>query len=170
MGIPGNEEADRLAKRACQQTPDHPPQASLAHINREAKAFAFRTFTERWAVLCPRQYADLEIAPHPRPPELRLPRPLLGKLYAARSQHGDFAAYHEKFGHQDAQRDCSCGKPKTPVHFYFCKRGRKATPVFLRARMAKAKIGFLLGTAKGASLLCGWMEATNFFTEICPMH
>ena len=170
VGIPGNEKADTQAKEACKQIPDPHPQASLAHLNRKAKAFAFRTFAERWPSLCPQQYADLGIAPHPKPPELRLPRHLLGRLYAARSHHGDFAAYHERLGHHDALLNCSCGRPKTPVHFYFCKRGRKATPRHLRRPMATASINFLLGTAKGVSLLCQWMEATNFFTDICPMY
>ena len=142
-GIPGNEEADAQAKGACRQVPEVQPQASLAHIKRKAKAFAFQTFAGRWPSLCPRQYADLEIVPHPKPPELRLPRHLLGKLYEARSQHGDFAAYHERFDHQDALLNCSCGRPKSPVHFYFCKRGRKATPHYLRPKMARTSIDFL---------------------------
>ncbi|KAK2737782.1 reverse transcriptase protein [Colletotrichum kahawae] len=54
------------------------------------------------------------------------------------------------------------------VHFYFCKHGRRATPCHLRQKMAKVSVDFLLGIAKGASLLCEWMEATNFFTEIFP--
>ena len=169
-GIPGNEEADTLAKEACKQIPDPQSQASLAHIKRQAKAFAFGTFAERWLSLCPQQYVDLGIVPHHKPPELCLPRHLLGRLYAARSHHGDFAAYHKRFYHEDAPLNCSCGKPKTPVHFYFCRRGRRATPRQLRPHMAKAGIDFLLGTAQGASLLCKWMEATNFFIDICPMH
>ncbi|KZL83932.1 reverse, partial [Colletotrichum incanum] len=131
-GIPGNEEADSLAKEACKQIPESQPQPTLAHLKRQSEAAAFQAFARRWTSLCPRQYADLGIVPHPKPPELCLPRHLLGRLYAARSQHGDFAAYHERFAHKDALLDCSCGRRKTPVHFYFCKRGRKATPGHLR--------------------------------------
>ncbi|CCF35795.1 reverse transcriptase [Colletotrichum higginsianum] len=169
-GIAGNEEADALAKEACRQIPESQPQPTLAHLKRESRAADLQAFARRWPSICPRQYADLGISPHPKPPELRLPRHLLGRLYAARSHHGDFAAYHERFAHQDALLHCSCGRRKTPVHFYFCKRGRKATPRHLRRRMAKASIDFLLGTTQGASLLCEWMEATNFFSEICPSH
>ncbi|OHW96943.1 endonuclease reverse transcriptase [Colletotrichum incanum] len=170
-GIAGNEEADALAKEACKQIPESQPQPTLTHLKRESRAADVQASARRWPSICPRQYADLGISPHPKPPELRLPRHLLGRLYAARSHHhGDFAAYHERFAHQDALLHCSCGRRKTPVHFYLCKRGRKATPRHLRRRMAKASIDFLLGTTQGASLLCEWMEATNFFSEICPTH
>ncbi|OHW94806.1 reverse transcriptase protein [Colletotrichum incanum] len=148
----------------------HQTEPTLAHLKRESRAADLQAFARRWPSICPRQYADLGISPHPKLPELRLPRHLLGRLYAARSHHGDFAAYHERFAHQDALLHCSCGRRKTPVHFYFCKRGRKATPRHLRRRMAKASIDFLLGSTQGASLLCEWMEATNFFSEICPTH
>lgn len=68
----------------------------------------------------------------PNPSEPRLPRCQLGRLHAARSHYKDFASYHERFSHEDALLNCGCGRPKTPVHFYFCQRGRKATPRHLR--------------------------------------
>ncbi|OLN95747.1 hypothetical protein CCHL11_02790, partial [Colletotrichum chlorophyti] len=102
--------------------------------------------------------------------ELRLPRHLLGRLYAARSHHRDFAAYYKRFAHRDALLNCSCRRRKSPVHFYFYKRGQKATPHHLRQRMSKASIDFLLGSAEGASLLYEWIEATNFFSKICLTH
>ncbi|KAK1837584.1 reverse transcriptase, partial [Colletotrichum chrysophilum] len=155
---------------ACKQVPESQQYPTLAHLKRQSKALAFQTFADRWPSLCPRQYADLGTVPRPKPPELCLPRHLLGRLYMATSHHGDFTVCHETFGHQDALLYCGRGKPKTPVRSYFCKRGRKATPRHLRQKMSKASVDFLLGTAKGASLLCECMEATNFFTEICPTH
>ncbi|OLN95750.1 hypothetical protein CCHL11_02793 [Colletotrichum chlorophyti] len=125
MGIPGTEGADVLAKEACKQSPDSQPQSIFAHLKRQSKTIAI-LFARRWPSLCPRQYADLGIVPHLKPAELCLPRHLLGRLYAARSHHGDFVAYHVRFAHQNALLNCSCGRPKSPVHFYLCKHGRKA--------------------------------------------
>ena len=170
VGIPGNEEADAQAKAACERLPEPQPPASLAHIKRIARSYTWKSFANRWATACPQQYRDLGISIHRRPPELDLPRQQLGRLLAARSHHGDFSSYHERFQHSDALLDCGCGKTKTPVHFYFCKRGRKATPGHLKTHMAKNSIDSLLGTAKGARLFCEWAEATNFFTEICSSH
>ena len=41
--------------------------------------------------------------------ELLLPRFILGKTLAARTGHGDFADYHERFNHEDASLHCRCG-------------------------------------------------------------
>ena len=49
------------------------------------------------------------------PPELSLlPRPSLGRLLSARSGHGDFAAYHRRFKHNNADIYCTCGQEKSP--------------------------------------------------------
>lgn len=54
------------------------------------------------------------------PKGLSFPRPLLGRLFAARSGHEDFAAYHKRFHHEDAELQRCCGKLKTPDHFATC--------------------------------------------------
>src|SRR5437773_10459060 len=87
------------------------------------------------------------------PKELSLPRWALGKLVAARSEHGDFQHYHEWLGHQDAPTLCSCGSPKGPIHFYLC---RTAQRVWRRKKRKKppvqgtnAEIDWILGTPEG---------------------
>jgi hypothetical protein len=57
------------------------------------------------------------------PRELRLPRPALRHLLAARSGHGDFAKYHERFRHEDSLNTCSCRGRKVPKHFIHCPIG-----------------------------------------------
>ena len=57
-----------------------------------------------------------------RKPELALPRGLLHNLLAARSGHGDFAAYHRRFQHDNANLLCVCGQEKSPTHFVRCRR------------------------------------------------
>ena len=39
------------------------------------------------------------------------------RLLAAWSGHGDFAAYHRRFGHLDAQMRCRCGQPTAPTTY-----------------------------------------------------
>lgn len=57
-----------------------------------------------------------------KPPELALPRRLLHKLIAARTGHGDFAAYHRRFHHSDANLECTCGLETSPTHFIRCRQ------------------------------------------------
>ncbi|RAL63124.1 hypothetical protein DID88_004206 [Monilinia fructigena] len=38
-----------------------------------------------------------------------------------RTAHGDFAQYHRRFGHTDAELNCLCGYAKTPEHLVFCE-------------------------------------------------
>ncbi|KAI0994358.1 hypothetical protein K3495_g13824 [Podosphaera aphanis] len=68
----------------------------------------------------PNSYARLGIKTAPYfPKELLLGRKALGQLIAARTGHGDFAAYHIRFGHEEARLNCLCGSLKTPTHFLF---------------------------------------------------
>ena len=60
-----------------------------------------------------------------KPPELSLPRQLLHKLLAARIGHGDFAAYHRRLKHGDANLECVCGRETTPTHFISCRQHTK---------------------------------------------
>jgi hypothetical protein len=51
-----------------------------------------------------------------KPPELWLNRTTLHKLAADRTGHGDFRAYHERFGHPEEvgfRSQCACGRPLT---------------------------------------------------------
>ena len=57
-----------------------------------------------------------------KPPELSLPRKLLHQILAARSGHGDFAAYHRRLNHTDANLECVRGQETTPIHFIRCRR------------------------------------------------
>ncbi|ODM20665.1 hypothetical protein SI65_03718 [Aspergillus cristatus] len=126
-GIEGNEEADKEAKMGCYAPLElPPPPASLAAAKRAAQRVHWQCFAQFWAEKASKRYKDLGIGIEKRPPELQLPRAALGRLLAARSGHGDFAEYHERFKHDDALLTCSCGRRKEPSHFYFCREDRKA--------------------------------------------
>ena len=56
-----------------------------------------------------------------KPPELPLSRHLLHELIAARTGHGNFAAYHRLFNNADAPSECACGEETSPSHFIHCR-------------------------------------------------
>ncbi|KAJ6038758.1 hypothetical protein N7460_007475 [Penicillium canescens] len=139
-GIAGNETADELAKRGAALDGSHIP-PSPSYLVREAKQHIRTATRAAYTRDAPQAYRDLNIQPHTkssRAREHRLPRGVLGRLLAARTGHGDFQVYHERFHHRDSLTTCSCGKPKSPVHFFFCPparkrwkdrwKGRKASP------------------------------------------
>ncbi|KAM3450576.1 hypothetical protein NHJ6243_009779 [Beauveria neobassiana] len=77
-------------------------------------------------------------------PELSLPRRVLGYLLTARSQHGDFAEYHERFHPGQATLECPCGRQKSPTHLFYCWK----IPGHLRVRLTPdpaTAIGKFLG-------------------------
>ena len=126
-----------------------------------AKSFPFDRLTEWWS-----RFARISLQKYPA--KLCFPHPILGKLFAARSDHGDFAAYHEHFKHEDAKLYCNCGKRKAPKYFNFCPKGRRAS---WRTNWynPKENICYLLTSLLGAKDFASWIEETQFFTNICPM-
>ena len=167
-GIHGNELADFEAKRgAAMPYNESQQQHSLASLCRWQKEKTDNSRDIWWQAQAPKMYSQLEIHSAPLPPkELLLSRKFLGHLFASRTGHGDFAEYHTRFNHHDANLNCKCGSPKAPLHFFFCRilrrrRGRPPGPIsFL--------IPTLLGTPKGAITLSEWLDKTDFFVNICP--
>jgi ribonuclease HI len=169
VGIPGNEEADQEARMAAEHPANSLTTYSLAAAKRQAKSHKTKEFAKMWRTEAPTRYKELKIPLKNYPPELALPRYTLGKLYAARSGHGDFADYHERFNHEDAEIHCSCNRRKTPEHFFFCKKSKNATR---RAKWHQPRdtIPEILGTLQGATQFSAWLKETRFYTEICPMR
>ncbi|OAQ57666.1 endonuclease/reverse transcriptase [Purpureocillium lilacinum] len=131
--IPGNEEADGLAKAGCLQPEPPGAMPSLAHLRRLARQQSRDAFKAWWSTEAPESYKPLNLeATTSCPPELALPRATLHTLLAARSRHGDFADYHERFNHDDARLDCSCGRRKAPEHPFYCRK----VPPRLRMRLS----------------------------------
>jgi ribonuclease HI len=170
QSIPGNEEADREAKKGAARAPqgaESATQSSLAALRQIARRKAKEAITEYWSEAAPRRYQDLHIPwSFNTPKELSVTRRLLGALLAARTGHGDFKEYHERFKHEDAMMDCSCGRPKTPEHFFFCTRGRRRSRALLGGPPSR-RIPELLGTPKGAFEFASWAGETAFYGDIC---
>lgn len=109
-------------------------------------------------------YNLLGITPTTRLPKtLRLPRRYLGYLLAARSGHGDYAAYHDTRGHVDAERLCRCGQLTTPDHFNMCSRTR---PPSADNRKGWRAIRWLLVTPRGCKIFVRWARRTRFFEKV----
>ncbi|KAM4063656.1 RNase H domain-containing protein [Hirsutella rhossiliensis] len=95
--IPGNEQADALAKAGTSQPEPADALPTLAYLRKVARQRPKDAFKAWWEVSAPQQYRVLDLdATTGCPPELTIPRPLLHHLLAARTHHGDFADYHER--------------------------------------------------------------------------
>lgn len=148
--IVGNEAADKSAKDGCQlPTPDDLA-FTYAGLKRWAKESKTQASRNLWRNLLLQHlgYEKLGIISAPtRPKELALPRATLGRILAARSGHGDFADYHERFNHENASNYCRCGRRKAPLHCFFCHIAKR------RSRLMQGPpsemIPFILGTYEG---------------------
>ena len=73
-------------------------------------------------------YRELGLSPTTRAnalKELSFKREVLGWLIAARSGHGHFAAYHERFCHEEeTDLYCRCGQKRAQLHPFSCPNGR----------------------------------------------
>lgn len=161
-GIAGNEAADQLARRGAETG----PQAgvigpSYANARRSIRRTTSSSFAAYWQHNAPARYQLFDIRLEPRPPELSLPRFALGRLLAARSGHGDFAAYHRHFGHEDAALYCACGAEKSPEHFLVCAHTNGHT------WESHITIKDILGTEWGARRFANFVATSLFFTTTC---
>ncbi|KAM5358342.1 hypothetical protein ACJA88_015363 [Fusarium oxysporum] len=143
-------------------------QPTLAYLRRIARQKPKEVFETWWSTSAPEQYKRLNLkATTGCPPELSLPRAALHHLLAARSLHGDFAAYHERFDHSDAHLVCSCNRRKAPDHVFYCRK----VPPRHRKRLAplpNAAVNLAIG--KDFTKFAELSKASAFFQKICPRY
>ena len=124
-GKQGNEEADAIARSGLRMLPSpdsQPGSISLAYLRRLMNNQLQALLSDWWDKACPVRYRKLDLLMKRRkPPELALSRHLLRELIAARTGHGNFAAYHRRFNNADAPSECACGKETSPTHFIHCR-------------------------------------------------
>jgi ribonuclease HI len=131
--IPGNERADKLAKAASLLPEPEGTRPTLTYLRKIARQNPKEAFETWWSTAAPKQYKRLNLkASTGCPPELELRRAGLHRLLAARSLHGDFAVYHERFDHGDAHLVCSCNRGKVLDHIFYCRK----VPLRHRTRLA----------------------------------
>ncbi|PCD25803.1 hypothetical protein AU210_012239 [Fusarium oxysporum f. sp. radicis-cucumerinum] len=166
--IPGNEQADKLARAASSLPEPEDAQPTLAYLRRIARQKPKEAFEAWWSTSAPEQYKRLNLkATTGCPPELSLPRAALHHLLAARSLHGDFATYHERFDHDYARLVCSCGRRKTPDHIFYCRK----VPPRHRLRLApspNATVNLAIG--KDFAKFIDLSKDSEFFGKICPRY
>jgi ribonuclease HI len=183
MGIEGNEEADALANLAANPlSPSYSlePRALLptvSGIRSQARALRSAAINSWWyhnQTSLSNRYRRWSLDYSVRAPkELELPRATLHRLMAIRSGHGNFKWYHDKFKHQDASLNCTCGGWKSPDHLVHCKKTRehfniwphkpKTPPRNWREGFTYLKT--LLASPEG---FAEFLSITGFYTAICP--
>ena len=86
-------------------------------------------------------------------PQLSIKREVLGWLIAARSGHGHFAAYHQRFSHEEEEDwRCSCRNYRTPLHPFRCINARAHRALLLLEKAKRAlSTEEILSTLEGAA-------------------
>ena len=164
MDIQQNEAVDRLAKLGASQEVES-ESLSFAALRRLRTKYVQETTQAWWNDNAPAFYRDLSITTFRfPPPEISLPRATLGWLIASRTKHGDFADYHERFGHETAELHCACGRRKAPIHFFFCRIARRKVG---RSLGPPSCIPDLLSTDQGIAKLVLFLNTSRFYLDIC---
>ena len=94
-------------------------------------------------------------------------REVLGWLIAARSGHGHFAAYHERFQHEEeTDTHCMCGQKRAQLHPFSCPLGRTHSAL-LKCRRTHRELRpeEVLGSPEGVAVFAQWAPATGLFNR-----
>jgi ribonuclease HI len=180
-GIEGNEAADGLANQGARKPqwdkgPSSQPTISgIRSIYRELRNHALAEWWETQETTLSLHYRYWALPYNTRPSkELDLPRSTLQRLLAARTSHGDFAWYHRKYKHPDANIRCSCRKLKTPEHLVMCRKAQKLykhwpvkpdVPIGRDKKDARAYLRILL---QNPQHFVEYLNLTEFYSKICP--
>ena len=100
-------------------------------------------------------------------PELTVKREVLGWLIAARSGHGHFAAYHERFQHEEeTDTHFIYGQKRAQLHPFSCPLGR-AHRALLQCRRTHKELRpeEVLGSPEGVAVFAHWAPATGLFNR-----
>ncbi|KAL2889056.1 reverse transcriptase [Ceratocystis lukuohia] len=149
-GIEGNERADALARNAAVEVFEY--SMSLARAKRWLREDLHQAhkawFKDQKTVV---HHATRKLMEFPHPNRLGVPegtRKHQGKILAAMSGHGDFAAYHRRMNHPAIRNHCHrCGNDKVETHEWTCRKNSKP--------WSHAFVQKLLLSSKGRTSLIG---------------
>lgn len=164
MDIEGNEAADKLAKQGAlaEASGQHTP--TISWVKRHLKAQKKREFDDWWKDQAEQRYQFVGTHAVSKKPLSSHKRKTLHRLLAARSGHGDFADYHERFGHRESNNNCSCGKRKSPRHIFYCKkiRGHRLVHGYI------PDVAIFEFFGEEGDKWAIYVEESEFYTRICP--
>lgn len=175
-GIEGNEIADKEARKQAKLLPSAQARTvqTLSNAKRRIKKGKDNAWQMEWltdgssGVI--QTYKDLGLTPTTRIkslPELTIKREVLGWLIAARSGYGHFAAYHERFQHEEeTDTHCMCGQKRAQLHPFSCPLGRTHRAL-LKCRRTHRELRpeEVLGSPEGVAVFAQWAPATGLFTK-----
>ena len=172
-GIEGNELANQEAKKYAKlpSAAELSLDQSINNAKRKIKKMKDTNWRLEWQKGtfsgAAQTYVELGLKPTSRPkflPELRLKREVQGWLIAARSGHGHFSAYHERFGHEETDLHCVCGQKRAQLHPFSCAHAKKHKPHLwckkLQRQLAPEEV---LGTPEGVGAFAKRAPATGLF-------
>ncbi|KAL2887050.1 putative double-stranded RNA/RNA-DNA hybrid binding protein [Ceratocystis lukuohia] len=122
VGLEGNEQADAQAKLGCLGS-NLEPRASLAGAQRWRRNQLREEYEKWWK----EQEGYRPLDGIPCNPPFRVPgykgldRTELGHILAARTGHGDFDQYHDRFNHKCPRKCTHCNQPKERGHMWTCR-------------------------------------------------
>ena len=173
-GIKGNKIADGEARKYSKlaPTPLATQTQTLSNAKRRLKRSKDNAWQLEWQTSslsgATQTYRELGLSPTSRANTLKklsLKREILGWLIAARSGHGHFAEYHERFGHkEETDLYCTCGQTRAQLYPFSCPNAR-AHRLLLWCKKTSRHLGpeDILGTPEGALIFAEWAPATCLF-------
>ena len=82
-----------------------------------------------------------------------------------------FAAYHERFGHEETDSNCVCGQKRAQLHPFSCAHARKhRLHLWCNKRQRQLAPDEVLGTPEGVTAFAKWAPATGLFRRHCRMR
>lgn len=179
--ISGNEKADSLAKEGAAKSPNlsslYPTKAYCRRKIREERDQDWRKkWTEATGSTTARADSYRFITsslPTSKPsPELHWSRGDLLKLVQARTGHGDFAAYHQRFQHQEASLLCHrCCRETSRSHPFFCPSlVVQQNQILVSEQGIPLTIKQILDCPNGSSAFLNFISSTDAFQPSSQTH
>jgi hypothetical protein len=169
--IPGNERADRLAKRACAAAlPDTFPLRTITHLKRQANERLASDVKAKWSQTPPSGafgVAD-QFPPKRKPPAhfTCTPREVYGRLIQARTGHAFTGEYYHKMNIREESEGCPCGASlQTRAHVIVtCPRYVPYRASIMEFRPGET-LKRTLGSAEGIAAFTTFLQCSRAFTK-----
>ncbi|KAE8212326.1 hypothetical protein CF319_g9264 [Tilletia indica] len=167
--VNGNERADYLAERATSGAGTvYPSAASVSYLMRQVSKRAHDKWRAAWETATTSRSGwyfrtRVTVPSHRSGATLQLPRRDLGILLQIRTGHGDFANYHERFHHHDAQMQCLCGRRRSPLHPLRCSSFETHQGLLNDDRGHRFSDEALLNDKNGIRALLAFMRASGAY-------